>query len=242
MEADSLDLGHPDQCVEYGSVIMKGSICTLTVSALLLSSAAQADSWFQKCESALATPPFRKLNEFYLSNPDVLKPQLCFRLNDREFLVSQTNVGRVLQGLYYFNATDGSYEFPDGSYRAGFSVPLEFDGPNKKHFALIRTDNLHHGTWDATYEVLYLIPKENGRAFKLEPLFYVNEDPASGMCGDSMKEGVAANIDSVVVEHGGSPRATLLFNITEQDCPNGEMRSVQRRFLWKSNGFVEQRH
>ncbi|WP_152224173.1 hypothetical protein [Pseudomonas sp. SCB32] len=220
---------------------MKGFLRATTVLMLLLTSTANAGSWFQPCETALTTPPFRKLNDFYLTHSEEHKPELCFRLNDREFLVTLDDTGRVLQGLYYFNATDGTYAFPDGYYRANLSVPLEFDGPNKKHFALLLTNNLHGGVWDAVYEVLYLKPKKEGKAFELEELFYVNQDPGVGMCGERVLNGVAANVDSVNVENERTAKTTLVFKLTEQSCPDGDTHSVQRRFAWQSNHFVEQK-
>ncbi|OQR33132.1 hypothetical protein BWR15_16925 [Pseudomonas sp. T] len=221
---------------------MKGFIRAVVVSMLLLSSTANSGSWFQPCETALTTPPFRKLNDFYLSHSDERQPTLCFRLNDREFLVTLIDTGRVLQGLYYFNASNGTYAFADRYRRENLSVPLEFDGPNKKHFALLRTDSLHGGDWDAIYEVLYLKPKKEGKAFELEELFYVKQDPGVGMCGERVLNGVAANIDSVNVENEGTSKTTLEFKLTEQSCPDGDTRSVQRRFAWQSNHFVEQKH
>lgn len=209
------------------------------VSTLSTGVASAASQFFLPCESALATQPFHRLQEFYATHPSESQPDRCFRLNDREFLVTVTDTGRIAQGLYYFNAADGTYAFPDGAYRASISIKREFDGPNKKHFVVIETSNLHAGNWSTSYEILFLEPRKDGRPFELQPLLSASEDPEVGMCGSGISEGTATSIKSVDVENEGTDRTLLVFIVASQKCPNGEQRTDRRRFAWSSGSFAE---
>jgi hypothetical protein len=209
------------------------------VLAMAIGPASAASQFFLPCGSALATQPFHRLQEFYADHATESQPDRCFRLNDREFLVTVSDTGRVAQGLYYFDADAGTYVFPDGAYRESISIKREFDGPNKKHFALIETSNLRLGNWSVSYEILFLKPGKGGRPFQLQRLLSASEDPEVGMCGTHISQGAATSIVSVDVENEGTAGTMLVFVIKSQKCPNGEQWTDQRRFEWSSGSFAE---
>lgn len=207
----------------------------------IMSVANAGEPFFHRCDRALGTLPFQPLREFYLTHKEEARPESCFRLNKKEFLVTVMDTGRLSQGLYYLNTNTGSYEFPDGTYRAGISVDREFEGPNKKRFAILRTSDLHLGNWSVMYELIYLIPQTKGYPFQIQDLLYVNEDPVSGMCGDTIKKGNTTSVKHLRVEKEGTPATALVFLINNQACPNGKEESYERRFTWSKGMFRETR-
>lgn len=209
--------------------------------ALMVRTASAGEPFFLPCDQAIDTPPFKQLREFYAGHPEEPRPDACFRLNNREFLVTVSDTGRVGQGLYYFNADTSTYEFPDGSYRANIEVIREVEGPNKKRFVILKTSNLHAGNWDIGYELLFLKPKENGRSFEIQELLLANQDPEIGMCGSRITKGTATDVKDVRVEHEGTVDTTLVFVVNSQVCPKGKQRSYKRQFVWSSGRFREGR-
>src|SRR6266478_219982 len=128
----------------------------LIVSCIALAPASRASElFFHTCVDVLATPSFIPLHNFYLSNPDEPAPDSCFRLNDTEFLVTVTHTGPIAQGLYFFDAKQGIYRFPDGAYRESIKVETEFVGPNHKRFVLLSESFLKNGTLNESYELLF---------------------------------------------------------------------------------------
>jgi hypothetical protein len=160
-------------------------------------------------------------------------------LNDSEFLVTVTNAGRVAQGVYFYDAKTGSYDFPDGAYRANIEVKTEFLGPKGKRFVLLSTSNLHAGNWDSGFEILFLIPRRNGRSFVLQQLLFANEDPESGLCGRRITEGSASSILGYEVLDEGTEKTRLIFNVEEQNCVTGDKQIYKRVFQPSTRGFAE---
>lgn len=208
---------------------------------LMVGTASAGEPFFRPCDQALDTEPFKQLREFYAGHPEEPRPDACFRLNNREFLVTVSDTGRVGQGLYYFNADTSTYGFPDGSYRANIEVMREIEGPNKKRFVILKTSNLHAGNWDIGYELLFLKPKEHGRSFEIQELLLANQDPEAGMCGSRITKGTATDVKGIRVEHEGTVDTSLVFVVNSQVCPNGKQRSYERRFVWSSGRFREGR-
>jgi hypothetical protein len=68
---------------------------------MAFNSYAIAESFIIDCGEALSQKGFLKLTEYYDKHPDEPQPDMCFRLNNYEFLVTVTAIGRVGQGLYY---------------------------------------------------------------------------------------------------------------------------------------------
>lgn len=209
--------------------------------ALAAGTVSASDPYFRSCDQALETPPFKRLQEFYMAYPEQPSPDACFRLNKSEFLVTVTNTGRVGQGLYHFNADTGSYEFADGAYRESIQVKREFEGYKNKRFVILHTSNLHAGNWVTGYEILSLQPRVDNRSFRIQQLLFAMQDPVEGMCGSSLKEGTATNVKDFRVEKEGTAAATLVFDINSQVCPDGAKRSYERRFVWQSGEFREAR-
>ena len=132
------------------------------IALLAAAGTAHATAFFEPCESALKTPAFNALQVFYAGQPELPKPDACFRLNNREFLVVVTDTAPIAQGLYFFDARTGSYDFPDGARRRGISVAMEFDDRSGKHFALLKTSALGGGEWFTGYQVLLLLRRHCG--------------------------------------------------------------------------------
>ena len=227
------------QCICQGRDFSYFAWLSTILLMSMLGTARASEPFFLSCDPALDTPPFKRLRDFYAGHPDQPKPEACFRLNNREFLVTVTNTGRVGQGLYYFNADTGTYDFPDGSYRANIQVMREFVGPNKKRFVILTSSNLNEGIWDIGYELLFLKPTENGRSFEIQELLFANQDPENGMCGTHIKKGTATDVKDVLVEHEGTTEASLVFVVDSKVCPKGKRHNHKRRFIWSSGRFRE---
>lgn len=227
------------QCIFRRRYFSFLSLLSNILLTMMVGTAGANEAFFQSCDPVLGTPPFKRLSEFYAGHPENPKPDACFRLNNREFLVTVTDTGRVGQGLYYFNADNGTYDFPDGSYRANIEVMREFVGPNRKRFVILTSSNLHAGAWGIGYELLFLKPKKMGRSFETQELIFANQDPLNGMCGESITEGTAAEVKDVRIEHEGTAETSVVFVVDSQVCPQGKERSYERRFVWSSGRFRE---
>jgi hypothetical protein len=200
----------------------------LAIALLAVTGAARATTFFEPCASALQKPAFKALQALYAGQPELPKPDACFRLNNREFLVTVSDTAPIAQGLYYFDARTGSYQFPDGAQRRGISVKMEFDDRFGKHFALLETSSLSGGEWFTGYQVLFLQPGKGAASFSLQPVLEVQADPESGLCGTHVRKGSAANVNSVHSDSDGQ----LVFQMEEQRCPDGAPHKVEKRFAW----------
>ncbi|MFG6485607.1 hypothetical protein ACG04R_02925 [Roseateles sp. BYS78W] len=147
------------------------------IALLATARAAHATAFFEPCESALKTPAFNALQVFYAGKPELPKPDACFRLNNREFLVVVADTAPIAQGLYFFDARTGSYDFPDGAQRRGISVAMEFDDRSGKHFALLKTSALGGGEWFTGYQVLLLQRGKGTGSFALQKVIEVQPTP-----------------------------------------------------------------
>ncbi|WP_457417702.1 hypothetical protein [Roseateles sp. P5_E7] len=213
----------------------------LALAVFATTGAAHAVTFFEPCEAALKTPPFKALQAFYAGKPELPNPDACFRLNNREFLVTVTDTAPIAQGLYFFDAGTSSYDFPDGAQRRAIKVKMEFDEQRSgKHFALLETSSLSGGEWFTGYQVLFLQPGKGTGSFALQRVLEVQADPESGMCGTHVRKGSAAEVKSVRPESDGQP-LTLVFHLAEQRCPAGPTRQVEKRFVWDGQRFQLQR-
>lgn len=208
----------------------------LATLALLSTGSAQASTFFEPCESALKTPAFAALQAFYAGKPELPKPDACFRLNNHEFLVTVTDTAPIAQGLYFFDARTGSYDFPDGAQRRGLSVKMEFDERSGKHFALLETSSLGNGEWFTGYHVLFLKPGKGTGSFALQKVIEVQADPEVGLCGTHVSKGSAAKVKCVRPDSDG-PSLALVFQLGEQRCPAGATHQVEKRFVWNGQRF-----
>jgi hypothetical protein len=212
----------------------------LIVSCIALAPASRASEvFFHTCVDVLATPSFAPLHNFYLSNPDQPAPDSCSRLNDTEFLVTVTNTGPIAQGLYFFDAKQAIYRFPDGAYREGIKVETEFVGPNHKRFVLLSESFLKNGTWTETYELLYLVPGKGDRSFQLQRLFSVAQDSEQGLCRSGHSSGVASAVSGYKVAADGTQHTKLIFNLEAQDCSTKAKHNYEKIFEAKDVGFGE---
>lgn len=210
---------------------IKNSLLLSILYTTTVGAAIASESFFYPCESVINTKPFKQLKAYYENNPEVTAPESCFRLNDKEFLVTAPNQGRVLQGLYYYNANTGTFVFPDGAYRAGIQVIREFEGLNNKRFVILGTSNVHQGVWVVGYDLLYLTPRNNNHPFKIKSIFWTSQDPSSGMCGENILEGNAGNIRKIDIKNENTDKVSITFTMDSQSCPKGKIQIIQRDFL-----------
>ncbi len=76
--------------------------------------ATASNNFFMECDKVLEKKEFLSLKAYYDKHPDEPHPDMCFRLNNNEFLITVTGTGRVFQGLYYFNSKEEKLERPGG--------------------------------------------------------------------------------------------------------------------------------
>lgn len=218
---------------------------------MAFSSHVTAGDFFIDCGEALSQKGFLKLKEYYDANPDKPKPDMCFRLNNYEFLVTVTGTGRVAQGLYYYDAKENKMELYEGAYMADIEVKKEFLGKNKKRYVLISWSNLAHGNWDYGYDILNLISKAGKKPFVLYNLLSVNEDPEAGLCGEwsskdksgkaekhqKIKEGITSRIKGYKILNEGTEKVKIVFTITEQDCKTLKRTTYEKVFSLVGDQF-----
>ena len=202
-----------------------------------------ASNFFIECDKALEKKEFLSLKAYYDKHPDEPHPDMCFRLNNNEFLVTVTSTGRVFQGLYYLNSKEEKLEEPGGG-GPNIEVKEEFLGNNNKRYVLLGWSNLSHGNYDYGFDILNLIPKGEGKPFIVYNLLYVNEDPTSGLCGawsskdksgkveihQNVKEGKKESIKGYEIQHQGTENVQIVFTIIEQDCTTLKKRTYQKPF------------
>lgn len=215
-------------------------ILLLTAAILgLSSSAAYANEpYFQDCETAIQSRGFEGLKQYYARNNDAPRPSMCFKLNHDEFLVTTIDTGRVGQGLYYYDANNNSYELVDGRYCPNIDIKREFLGFGNKRYVLISCSNLHHGNWDVSYLLLYLVPGKKRQSFVFKELLFANEDPESGFCGSRTPDTATSIIDFHI---SGERRSNvrLEFTVEEEDCKTRARRKYVRAFQPRYGDFVE---
>lgn len=207
----------------------------LALALLAAAGTAQATTFFEPCESALQTQPFKALQEFYASKPEPERPTSCFRLNDREFLVILPELARRTAGLYAFDARTRHYQLVNAQFSPNLRVRFEFDGPNRKHFALLESSDMHRGDYASGYEVLFLTPKSSGQVFARQPLVETHAGGDSPCPPDAM---TATSIEGLRVENEGTEHTRLVFDITITRCSDGKASRNQKRFGWNGQRFV----
>jgi hypothetical protein len=225
-------------------------IVILFTTLLIYGSNVTASNFFIECDKALEKKEFLPLKKYYDKHPDEPHPDMCFRLNNNEFLVTVTSTGRVFQGLYYFNSKEEKLGRGEGG-GPNIEVKEEFLGKNNKRYVLLSWSNLSHGDWDYGFDILNLIPKREGKPFIVYNLLYVNEDPVSGLCGawsskdksgkierhQNFKEGKKESIKGYKIIDQGTENVRIVFTITEQDCKTLEERTYQKTFHLVDGAF-----
>ncbi len=211
--------------------------CTIAVSA---------DDFFIECDEVIEQPKFSSLKKYYETHSGEPKPDMCFRLNDNEYLVTVTNIDRMAQGLYYYNSINNEMEL----YRA---MPLidvidEFEGKGKKRYVILSWSNLHQRGWSYGYAILDLISQKGAKPFVVYDLLTVSEDPVSGLCGEwspygekkrSRNEGRMQKINGYEIDDEETKKVSIVFSMSEQDCETLEIRSFERRFRLVDGKFTE---
>jgi hypothetical protein len=214
------------------------ALMAVWLSSALVGSA-HAQNFFEPCDAALKTAPYKSLREYLQAHEAELVPDMCFRLSNSEFLLTVTDAPRISQGLYHYDAKANKFDLSDGRSRPNVRVKREFEGKAKKRFVLLSWSNLHQGDWSSGYEILNLIPKKEDRSFVVYGLLGVSEDPQSGFCGsNSVARGKTDAVKAVRVLHEGTENVQIVFEITEQDCSTKKFRVAKRVFSLNDGIFT----
>jgi len=216
---------------------------------------ALAEDFFQNCKDVLNKPEFKVLQRYLQTRKDFPKPNECFRLNNSQFLMTVRGIGRIAQGLYYYDAKANTFGLSDGHAMPLASVVLEFLGPNKKRFVLLSVSNLQHGNWDRGYSILNLIPVvQGGKPYIHYNILSWNEDPEHGLCGHwtstskktgetvlhkNISSGTTQSINAPEVIEGGTNNVELAFPVTEQNCETSEIKKYKKIFRLEDGIFLE---
>jgi hypothetical protein len=209
------------------------------IAAFVFSSnTAAAELYFRECDAALESPSFERLKTFYARNKNEPRPDNCFRLNRNEFLVTVTDAPRISQGLYYYDASADSFDLVDNQSRPNIKIRREFIGGGQKRYVLIKSSNLHNGSWSYSYEVLFLTSGKRRQSFVLMELLSGNEDPESGFCGSRLPQTATRIADFHVSEEGGA-NVRIEFAVEEEDCKTRTKRKYVRVFQPRESGFTE---
>ncbi len=210
-------------------------LCSLSTTVsllLLLSGLVSAGDYFADCEKVLPSRDFSGLRAFYEKNKDQPPPDKCFKLNNREYLVTVTDTGRMGQGLYRVNVKEDTIELD--SFAPNIKIEREFLGANKKRYVLYSWSNLHRGQYVSGYDVLFLTPKTAGKSWKTSGLFTVSADPEDGLCGSRIKAGKAGSFAGFEIQGEGTDNVRIVFTVVEQDCAT--LRKVRARKVFSRSG------
>lgn len=216
------------------------ALMAVWLSSALVGSA-HAQNFFEPCDAALKTAPYKSLREYLQAHEAELVPDMCFRLSNSEFLLTVTDTPRISQGLYHYDAKANKFDLSDGRSRPNVRVKREFEGEAKKRFVLFSWSNLHQGNWSSGYEILNLISKKEDRSFVVYGLLGMSEDPQSGFCGSNfVTSGKTDAVTAVKVLNEGTENVRIVFDVTEQDCSTKMFREAKRVFSLINGIFKEE--
>ncbi len=227
-------------------------VFAVVVAAMLLGvGCTESGNFFIESEKAFGQKNFSELKKYYENHPEEAVPDMCFKLNNNEYLATVTATGRALQGLYYYNAKEKRYGLYEDMYIPNISVKKEFVGKNNKRYVLFSWSNLSHGDWTTGYDIFNLVPKANAKSFEYYNLLSVSEDPESGLCGEwsteangkvekhkNISQGKTESIEEFNVIGQGTENVRILFSIVEQDCATSQKRKYTKTFGLKKSKFI----
>lgn len=205
---------------------------------LVFSGQVSASQFFQECSVALEKPEFAALKKYLDTNQKLPRPNQCFRLNNKQFLLTVTDTNRVGQGLYYYDAMTNSFGLDGGRYSL-VSVDREFAGLNNKRYVLLSFSNLSRGRWSQDYTILNLVPTKDRKSYIHYSLLSWIEDPVSGLCGTRISTGKARSIKTPQITNEGTESVQIIFQVTEQDCVTSEQTTYSKVFALRDGVFRE---
>jgi hypothetical protein len=193
----------------------------LTYIILFFPNTVRSQTYFVDCDTAFKQKEFSPLAEYFKKQPYTEhSPDQCFKLNNREFLVTVTDAARIAQGLYFCDINKASCSLHNHISTPAIKIERDFTGENGKRFVLISWSNLHSGNLNYGYDVLYLVPRTNKYPFIIEHIISVNESPTNGLCSyeTDVVPPAAESIESYKVKNEGTKQMTLEFKIANQNC------------------------
>jgi ankyrin repeat protein len=238
----------------------KATDCT---TALIAASRNGDKLYFQNCNDVTTKPSFRLLADYWkqhqqeareASGPsNEFQPDLCFRLNDKEFLMTANP--RDPGTLFYYCNFHGEGECSDFGMDGGYTLPnlgvdMEFMGPHGKRFVLMETDRLEHGFEQGEYYVLYLIPSHGGIPVETKALGGYGGLYGEGEGGcvpataaELSEAGVPPDeIDTIVtsyhIENEGTDNVAIVFDIEEENCKLQTITKSTRKFVYQDGHIV----
>ena len=215
--------------------------CCFFILSLVTSSATAQGPFFINCDDAFKKPSFLVLAKYFKQNDKNLPPDKCFRLNDRQYLVTVTKAVQIDAGLYVFDATKKTFERHNGDDE----VVREFVGKNHKRYVLLRWSYLSHGDYEYGYDILQLTPKlQEGLPIVVYNLLWVTEDPGAGLCVENVRpddqvHGMASHITGYQIVNEGTEHVQIVVNLKQQDCKTSQIKTVNKKFILYHNRFVE---
>lgn len=218
--------------------------------------------YFQDCHRVMANPANRALAQYvdrlgHRFNPDDLSANLgqCYALNGSEFVVIPKTSHANLGSMYYcdFKSRGICSPYQYNAQLPALKAVREFNGADRQHFVLFETQYVEHGFFAHDYYAFYLtLPSpsvkkggksERGLPFTLQHLVGV-KGLSDGLCGEGLDSRHATTTDfkgaGYRIEHVGSPRFMLTFDLVKKSCKGGEQVSFQQRFIFRDGAFIQQ--
>lgn len=194
---------------------------SLSFAFLLLPISVYSQTYFVDCGTAFKQKEFNPLAEYFKKQPQTdPSPDQCFKLNNREFLVTVTDTVRIAQGLYFCDTSKSSCSLHENSATPAIKIEREFTGENGKRFVLISWSDLHSGNMTSGYDVLYLVPRTNKYPFFIGHIILASESPTNSLCSyeSDVLPPYAETIESYKINNEGSKKMALEFKVIHQNC------------------------
>jgi hypothetical protein len=198
-----------------------------------------AENYFIDCDAAMKRYEFTPLRDYYNSHPKIWSPDMCFRLNKREYLVTITRVAPILQGLYYYNSTDNTfklYEDNNTTCFPGISIAEEFYGKNNKRYVLM----VGGVTGSIFYKIFNLVDNKDKHSYPFITYEIIGDrwDPVDGLCGNDYPKPTASEILSYRIFNQRTDKVEIVFKIREQDCRTKKIKEYEKKFHIKDGIFT----
>jgi hypothetical protein len=219
----------------------------LVVLAVVTSSSASAETYFQDCKVALVDPSFRSLAEYFDNTDGVLphsdmefgaKPGRCSRIKDNEYVIIPASTPPKFGSLFLcnFQASQECHAYPYGAELPALKVETEFDGGDGKHIALLSSSFLEHGYSGSVFYVMKIDPLNTVNPINLKYLTDTN-GVDGGLCGENGDEmhdkepPRTSKVDGYRVVREAKRNVSLVFKIVTKNCFSGKKTFSNKRFL-----------
>jgi hypothetical protein len=208
------------------------SMCACLFLAVAFPRAAFPESYFADCGGALAGKSFSGLNGYINTHWKDVRPDLCLKINDSEFLVISGAAPKTEQGLYYINVKTKVEEFdvlPSLKVREEFTI-------NRKRMILLSNVHSRQGINETDYLILYLGKSRDKKPYKIQFL-ESGVDYAGKLCSEYVKWDVGREIAGYRVMDRDTESMAIYFTVKEQDCRTLELKTRILKYLHRKGEF-----